>query len=529
MKRSAPLRNDLPSTNHQNLAASTAQRDTDVAEEGSAVGSTDQENDHHSATEDSDQTGSMPFPGPYAYALLPTAASQAGLAEVPAALNMPVTTYASSTATTSSASAEAMPSNAVPEAPQNAQKGNPDALPPLLLAARLGDLDQLRMLLAQPGTDVMQAHVDGLTALHIAARAGHVAIIECLINKGADRTLIYSGHKSCLSVATHHGRANVVEYLLGLGGPMPNPRPRLSPNAEHFDCLSDLYLDWPTPPPSVNNPLHLRDPGLLDHGNQFLVKLTDINTQICQNPIPEIARYLDYTGILNAVIAPLMRGLGEFNDVRNVLAPEVKSLARQQLLVYCASTVSRLAVLAPNQQIAALYLKAGLSEAGVARFSMLGIAQRDQLVALAEEFVAQHASNVLDQLMPACLAKTGFDFQLDAKALRTTLIDAGFIPMLAAMLATCWSATLQQVASMPAAVLQMDSIGEMMAFIRKRVEAHGSNIFAREILRQLDEPGLLRQWRATLGESKAEGLFFLFDDQCRQLRQYAAQMGGRGE
>jgi hypothetical protein len=285
----------------------------------------------------------------------------------------------------------------------------------------------------------------------------------------------------------------------------------------------------PHPPPSANNPLHLRDPGLLDHGNHFLVKLTNINTQICQNPVPEIARYLDYAGILNAVIAPLMRGLGEFNDVRNVLAPEVKSLARQQLLVYCASTVSRLAVLAPNQQIAALYLKAGLSEAGVARFSRLGIAQRDQLVALAEEFVAQHASNVLNQLMPACLAKTGLDFQLDAKALRTTLIDAGLIPMLADMLATCWNDTLKALATMPVAVPQMGSIGEMMASIRKRVEADGPGMFAREILRQLDGAGLLRQWRATLGESKTEGLFFLFDDQCRQLRQYAAQMGERGE
>jgi ankyrin repeat protein len=384
MKRSASFRNDIPSANHQNLAASTAQRDTDFTDEGSAVERTDQEIDHHTASQDLDQIGSMPFPGPFAYALLPTAAGQAGQGEVPAALDMPATTYASSTATTSSASAEAPAGSAMPEAAQNGQKGNPDGLPPLLLAARLGDLDQLRMLLAQPGTDVMQAHVDGLTALYIAAReghaavveclvdagadvshevpqtastalmigskkgrldvvkallrhpgiqvdqvndigdtalifaswkghaavveclieagadvnhvvddngatplalasrtgqlevvkvllkrpdirvnlagpdgtplheaseAGHVAIVECLINKGADRTLIYSGHKSCLSVATHHGRANVVEYLLGLGGPMPNPRPRLSPDAEHFDCLSDLYLDWPRPPP----------------------------------------------------------------------------------------------------------------------------------------------------------------------------------------------------------------------------------------------------------------------------------------
>jgi len=63
-------------------------------------------------------------------------------------------------------------------------------------------------------------------------------------------------------------------------------------------------------------------------------------------------------------------------------------------------------VLATDQQIAAYYAQAGLSPDGVVRLSQLGIAQRARPVALAEEFVAKHADNMLDQLMPACLART---------------------------------------------------------------------------------------------------------------------------
>jgi hypothetical protein len=136
---------------------------------------------------------------------------------------------------------------------------------------------------------------------------------------------------------------------------------------------------------------------------------------------------------------------------------------------------------------------------------------------------------MLNQLMPACLARTGFDFQLDAHAFKTGLIDAGLLPPLANMLATCWQATLQSLAAKPMPTSQLGNFAEITKFIRTRIEVDGPGLFAREILRQIDGPELLKQWRATLGECKAEGLFFLFDDQCRQLRQYAAQLGERGE
>jgi hypothetical protein len=49
-----------------------------------------------------------------------------------------------------------------------------------------------------------------------------------------------------------------------------------------------------------------------------------------------------------------------------------------------------------------------------------------------------------------------------------------------------------------------------------------------EILRQLDTHAFLAEWHTTLGDTEAEGLYALFDDQCRQLRQYCEQMGAHG-
>ena len=75
---------------------------------------------------------------------------------------------------------------------------------------------------------------------------------------------------------------------------------------------------------------------------------------------------------------------------------------------------------------------------------------------------------------------------------------------------------------------QMLSMTGMMTFIHDRVATEGPKLFLREILRQLDSRKLLKKWETTLGDTEAEGLYALFDDQCRQLRQYCEQMREHG-
>ena len=61
-----------------------------------------------------------------------------------------------------------------------------DERPPLHRAARVGDTALVRTLLRQPpcvGADTVDA--EGNTALHAAARGGHVAAIAALVEAGA--------------------------------------------------------------------------------------------------------------------------------------------------------------------------------------------------------------------------------------------------------------------------------------------------------------------------------------------------------
>jgi hypothetical protein len=190
--------------------------------------------------------------------------------------------------------------------------------------------------------------------------------------------------------------------------------------------------------------------------------------------------------------------------------------------------MSRLVVLLPDQQVASPYLQAKLSAAGVTRLSQLAIAQRNKLAALAEVVTARLASDMLDRLATDCIAKTGIDLQVDAGALKTSMVNTGFLAPLADMLVNSWRAAIGQLMATPMAMPQPFSMADAMKLIHERIATEGARLFAQEILRQLDSQALLTQWRATLGDTKAEGLFALFDDQCRQLREYCEQMGEHG-
>lgn len=94
------------------------------------------------------------------------------------------------------------------------------AAPPqdgLLDAARAGDTDAVRALL-EDGADPNLAQGDGLTALHLAAREGHLEVVAILINAGAETSATTRiGDYTPLHLAGGAGHADVVGALLGAG------------------------------------------------------------------------------------------------------------------------------------------------------------------------------------------------------------------------------------------------------------------------------------------------------------------------
>ena len=402
----------------------------------------------------------------------------------------------------------------------------------LLVASWAGKLDVINGLLKRPGVRLEEASIDGMNALSAAALMGHAHIVDRLIEAGASVASIDWAGRNCLQHAIANGHANVVECLLNHGAPSPNPLVKPPANAVHAISLSDLYLEHSMPAASIDNPLRLLDPRLLDDPDRFFQPLVDaLMLNVSGNVNDAIADWLAAQGIRQSIVTPMMTSLGNLSQVWSVLAaPGEASPTAHQKLAYWAGTLSRLSLLVPDQKIAAPYLHANLSAAGVARLSQLAIAQRDKLVALAEVATAQLASDMLDRLATDCIARTGVGLRVDVDAdgLKTSMINAGFVAPLAQVLVNSWRGALEQLEATPLAMPQMLSMTEMMTFIHDRVATEGHKLFVREILRQLATRDLLEEWETMLGDTEAEGLYALFDDQCRQLRQYCEQMREHG-
>lgn len=89
---------------------------------------------------------------------------------------------------------------------------HPTPSPPLLVAARDGDVASLQSLL-QHGADVNMQDEEGSTALHWAADGNHVAAVRALLEHGADATVTDSQGDTALAVAMLCNHTDAVAAL----------------------------------------------------------------------------------------------------------------------------------------------------------------------------------------------------------------------------------------------------------------------------------------------------------------------------
>ena len=86
-------------------------------------------------------------------------------------------------------------------------------------AVEIGDLDQVsRHIDWKSNLDLPDAHGD--PPLHVAARAGRVAITRELARKGADIGALNAAGQTPLEVALEHGRTRVANMLIDQGAPL---------------------------------------------------------------------------------------------------------------------------------------------------------------------------------------------------------------------------------------------------------------------------------------------------------------------
>ncbi|CAH1738493.1 unnamed protein product [Aphis gossypii] len=83
-----------------------------------------------------------------------------------------------------------------------------------LRAARSGNLEKVLQLLESTGVDVNTANANGLNALHLAAKDGHVDIVKCLLQRGCSVNSVTKKGNSALHIASLAGQEEIVKVLV---------------------------------------------------------------------------------------------------------------------------------------------------------------------------------------------------------------------------------------------------------------------------------------------------------------------------
>ena len=88
----------------------------------------------------------------------------------------------------------------------------------LFKAVRRGDLQFLSSYLSQGGNvNIIFNHIDGMTILHYACRFGHLELVKCLVENGADIHLCANNKYTALHCAAISKNISIVAYLISSG------------------------------------------------------------------------------------------------------------------------------------------------------------------------------------------------------------------------------------------------------------------------------------------------------------------------
>jgi ankyrin repeat protein len=398
----------------------------------------------------------------------------------------------------------------------------------LMEAAIEGYVEVVKTLLTCEDIALTRTDANGRSALFLAAHNNKPDVVALLLAAGASVKIADAGGETATTIAISKKHAAVLELLVQHGAVLPYFQPinlAQSPSDVAFAVsVADFDPDQKFTVDAQDNPLGLAEPHILDDPVAFIDELLS-GLESKQG----FQRWLRAKGFSMACAVPVVECLSMLAGGWPVLAKSEEAFDTHKKRLVCAAALSRLSVLTAEGKALAHYTVAGFSAANVERLSAVAARQIEKLIAVSEQLLTTMGGDMLEKLIPDCLAATSLARQVDVENLSANLRSAGWITPLAQAIVTSWKAALATLESEPLAIPAGSTMRQITQSVFKNAERKAPLYFSHAIQRAMAAPMLLAALRTWIGEARsAEGLDLLFQIQCDQLRQYCEQIVSAG-
>jgi hypothetical protein len=431
----------------------------------------------------------------------------------------------------------------------------------LIDAAFRGQVAVVKALLTRRDIAVDATDAFGYSALAFAASKNHPDVVACLLEAGASMTIRTRDGDTPLDLAIKEKHAAVVEVLLQHGAVLPKfdyIDTNAEPSAVAFAVtLADLVADLKSPADLEGNPLGLIAPDSLDDPVAVINRvfklfpeweyepdLCDAQLLLDRDQVKrELQGPLYEDGIRAACLVPIGECLASFPEVSPLFMDIEEKTNEKQMQLALAAALGGLSAMTANGAALRHYKAAGISAEGIARLSAVATRQIDKLIALSEALLTTAGSDMLEELMPACLFRTGLENAVDTETLITELCKARWLKPVAQAIVTSWEAALAALGAEPVSLPAGLTLKQITQLLSEHVKREAPLRFVQMLQKELAAPTLLaakrtwqeRTWMERRGFGRGdepvfkmlthEGIELLFQIQCDQLRQYCEQTG----
>ena len=394
---------------------------------------------------------------------------------------------------------------------------------PLMAAAHHGHVEVVKTLLTCKDIALTRTDANKRSALFLAAYSNKPEVVALLLAAGASVKIADSLGETATTIAISKKHAAVLELLVQHGAVLPSFQAinlAQSPSDIAFAVSgADFDPDQKFTIDAQENPLGLAGPHSLDDPVAFIDKLLSV-----LESRQEMQQWLRAKGFRMACVLPVVECLSML-AARPILVKNEEAFDTRKERLVCAAALSRLSVLTAEGKAVAHYTLAGFSAANVERLSAVAAQQIEKLIAVSEQMLTTMGGDMLEKLLPDCLAATSLARQIDVEKLSANLLGAGWLKPLAQAIVTSWKAALATLESEPLAIPAGSTIRQITQSVFKNAERKAPQMFGQAMQRELAAPTLLAALRTWIGDAQSvEGLDLLFQIQCDQLRQYCEQI-----